>query len=113
MRYNIGKNSFVEGNVSIGDNVKIGDNCLIKGDNKNRIDIGESCTIDDFVSIYPGTFIGKNSRVSSYTILGYPTKADLLGKDVSEYSDKINVDCGSCICPVDPDVWRLDLNLSS
>lgn len=87
--YIIGKNSIIEGNVLIEDNVKIGNNCIIKEDKKNKTIIKEGCVIDDFVSIYPGVVIRKNCKIGAYSILGYPTKADLLGKDVSVYSDKV------------------------
>src|SRR3989344_9512449 len=89
MKYAIGKNSIVKGNVLIENNVKIGNNCVIKGDEINKIFIGENCVIDDSVIIYPGVIFGKNSKIGAHSILGHPTKADLLGKDLSVYSDKI------------------------
>ncbi len=89
MKYKIGENSVIGDNVLIEDNVKIGNNCVIKGYKDFKTVIKKNCIIEDFVTILPGVVIEENSKVSSYCILGYPTKMDVLGKDVSAYSEKV------------------------
>lgn len=85
----IGENSIIKGNVEIEEGVKIGYNCYIEGSEAHKVIIKKDSIIDNSVIILPGTRIGENSKISSYSILGYPTKADLIGQDVSQFSDRV------------------------
>lgn len=85
----ISEGAVITGEVEIGDGVQVGRYCVLEGSPDRKTVIEPGTLLEDFVKVHPGVTLGKESWVESYTILGHPTKADLMGNDVSENSGRV------------------------
>jgi acetyltransferase-like isoleucine patch superfamily enzyme len=79
----IGEGAIITGQVEIGDGVQVGRYCLLEGTPERKTVIEPGTLLEDFVKVHPGVTLGKECWVEAYTILGHPTKADLMGHDFS------------------------------
>lgn len=85
----IGEGAIITGQVEIGDGVQVGRYCVLEGSPDRPTVIGSGTLLEDFVKVHPGVCLGKESWVEAYTILGHPTKADLMGRDVSANAGRV------------------------
>lgn len=85
----IGEGAIIVGQVEIGDGVQIGRYCVLEGSPERKTVIGQGTLLEDFVKVHPGVSLGKESWVEAYTIIGHPTKADLMGNDVSANAGRV------------------------
>ena len=85
----IGKGAMITGEVELGEGVQVGRNCILEGAPGRMTVIGRGTLLEDFVKVNPGVLLGEGSWVEAYTILGHPTKADMMGRDVSAASPRV------------------------
>ncbi|MDA0734740.1 MAG: DapH/DapD/GlmU-related protein [Chloroflexi bacterium] len=85
----ISEGAIITGDVEIGDGVQVGRYCILEGTPERKTIIEPGTLLEDFVKVHPGVSLGKESWVEAYSILGHPTKADLMGNDVSEKSGRV------------------------
>lgn len=85
----VGEGTIISGQVEIRDGAQIGRYCVVEGAPGRKTVIGSGTVLEDFVRVHPGVFMGEAGRVEGYTILGHPTKADLMGQDNSEDSERV------------------------
>ncbi|HEU0021432.1 MAG TPA: hypothetical protein VFR55_07155 [Dehalococcoidia bacterium] len=85
----IGEGAIITGEVEVGAGVQVGRYCVLEGTPERRTVIEPGTLLEDFVKVHPGVRLGKESWVEAYTILGHPTKADLMGRDVSANAGRV------------------------
>jgi acetyltransferase-like isoleucine patch superfamily enzyme len=85
----IGEGAIITGQVEIGDGVQVGRYCILEGSPQRKTVIESGTLLEDFVKVHPGVWLGKESWVEAYTILGHPTKADLMGHDDSASAGRV------------------------
>lgn len=85
----IGEGAVITGNVEICDGVQVGRYCVLEGAPDRKTVVAPGTLLEDFVKVHPGVLLGEESWVEAYTILGHPTKADLMGQDVSAVSPRV------------------------
>jgi acetyltransferase-like isoleucine patch superfamily enzyme len=85
----VGEGSYISGDVEIGAGVQVGRNCVLEGAPGRKTVIAAGNLLEDFVKVQPGVYLGEGCWVEAYTILGHPTKADLMGKDASSASPRV------------------------
>lgn len=85
----VGEGAVIHGDVEIGAGVQVGRYCVLEGAPGRKTIIAPGSLLEDFVKVHPGVFLGEKSWVEAYTILGHPTKADLMGRDVSTTSERV------------------------
>lgn len=77
----VGEGSIIRGEVELRAGAQVGRFCMLEGAPGRKSVIDSGAVLEDFVKVYPGVSIGAGSRVEAFTILGHPTKADLVGRD--------------------------------
>ena len=85
----VGEGAYISGEVEIGAGVQVGRNCVLEGAPGRKTVIAPGNLLEDFVKVHPGVSLGEGCWVEAYTILGHPTKADLMGKDASSASPRV------------------------
>lgn len=85
----LGQGTIVEGDVEIKSGVQVGRYCVLQGEPGKKTVIESNTVLEDFVTVYPGVYISENSRVGAYTILGHPSKAELVGGDNTGQSERV------------------------
>ena len=73
----------------INEKARIGKYCVIEGTEETPVVIEKDVVIKDYVKIYPDVHIKSNSIIEEHCILGHPTKHEMVGRDDTQFSEKI------------------------
>jgi acetyltransferase-like isoleucine patch superfamily enzyme len=85
----VGEGTVISGEVEVHEEVQLGRYCVLEGAPGLKTIIGPGTVLEDYVKIHPGVSLGRDSRVESFTVLGHPTKADLMGRDDAQHSERV------------------------